>query len=221
MRNGKLEDEETYQETECLPTGEYTFTIKDEYGDGICCTTGDGSYSLELSGKTIHTGGEFGSTETFIFSVGEQTKSPAASPTVPDSDICQKGDSSKACKQIGCILKKKECAMCTVFSSKTRGKCVKKGCIWDAKSDDKCTSCNMGEDREECNNMSCVWKDVSTIGKEICTPCNNITGKKKCKNTGCAIDGRKCLSCATITGKSACQQQNGCDWSSGKCAMKV
>ena len=29
-----------------LPEGEYTFTIYDEYGDGICCGFGDGSFAL-------------------------------------------------------------------------------------------------------------------------------------------------------------------------------
>ena len=38
----------------------YTFTIYDEYGDGICCNEGLGSYSIKDEvGNTIATGGNF------------------------------------------------------------------------------------------------------------------------------------------------------------------
>ncbi|WP_179375658.1 T9SS type A sorting domain-containing protein [Winogradskyella wichelsiae] len=48
----------------------YTFTIYDEYGDGICCTYGSGSYSLtDENGNTIISGGEFGSSESVTFRI--------------------------------------------------------------------------------------------------------------------------------------------------------
>jgi hypothetical protein len=37
-----------YTETVCIDDGEYTFTIYDPYGDGICCGYGDGLYSLKV-----------------------------------------------------------------------------------------------------------------------------------------------------------------------------
>ena len=50
----------------------YTFTINDSYGDGICCQYGTGSYSIsDDSGNVIFSGGEFGSTESTTFRVGE------------------------------------------------------------------------------------------------------------------------------------------------------
>ena len=50
----------------------YTFTINDAYGDGICCQYGTGSYSIsDDSGNVIFSGGEFGSTESTTFRVGE------------------------------------------------------------------------------------------------------------------------------------------------------
>jgi hypothetical protein len=41
----------------------YTFTIYDEYGDGICCSYGNGSYTLTLDGTEIATGGNFNYSE--------------------------------------------------------------------------------------------------------------------------------------------------------------
>jgi len=55
-----------------LPYGNYTFTIYDSYGDGICCYWGTGHYSLTnlSTGKVyIDSGGEFGSNESTAFSL--------------------------------------------------------------------------------------------------------------------------------------------------------
>ena len=50
----------------------YTFTINDSYGDGICCQYGTGSYSIsDDSGNVIFSGGDFSSTESTTFRVGE------------------------------------------------------------------------------------------------------------------------------------------------------
>ncbi|WP_179353842.1 T9SS type A sorting domain-containing protein [Winogradskyella vidalii] len=55
----------------------YTFTIFDDYGDGICCDYGSGSYSLEdENGNEIISGGDFSSSESVTFSV-EQALSTA------------------------------------------------------------------------------------------------------------------------------------------------
>lgn len=60
-----------YSEAVCLDDGDYVFTIDDSYGDGICCTQGSGFYSLVVAGQTVASGGEFTSTETTNFTVGE------------------------------------------------------------------------------------------------------------------------------------------------------
>lgn len=55
-------------ETDCLPDGCYTFTINDSYGDGICCSYGNGSYNLEDQNSTLlASGGNFNSTEATNF----------------------------------------------------------------------------------------------------------------------------------------------------------
>jgi len=51
-----------------LPEDCYDFTILDTYGDGICCSYGSGSYTLEVTGGTIlASGGSFGSSEVTNF----------------------------------------------------------------------------------------------------------------------------------------------------------
>jgi hypothetical protein len=45
----------------------YTFTIFDTYGDGICCSFGQGSYAVIVDSDTIITGGNFGYSESVNF----------------------------------------------------------------------------------------------------------------------------------------------------------
>jgi hypothetical protein len=55
-----------------LPARCYTFTITDSYGDGICCTYGNGSYILkDAAGTTLVSGATFTSSATHNFCVGE------------------------------------------------------------------------------------------------------------------------------------------------------
>ncbi|MFC2152330.1 M4 family metallopeptidase [Bacteroidota bacterium] len=51
-----------------LPDDCYDFTILDAYGDGICCSYGNGSYTLEVTGGSVlASGGSFGSSEVTNF----------------------------------------------------------------------------------------------------------------------------------------------------------
>jgi hypothetical protein len=52
-----------------LAAGNYTFTISDSYGDGICCSYGNGSYTLSGSTGTIASGGKFTSSEATEFCI--------------------------------------------------------------------------------------------------------------------------------------------------------
>lgn len=60
----------TYAEELCLDDGDYTFTITDQYGDGICCQYGSGSYSLISASQTLASGGVFSSSEVTSFTLG-------------------------------------------------------------------------------------------------------------------------------------------------------
>ena len=58
----------------CLADGCYDFTISDAYGDGICCSYGNGSYSVtDAAGNVLASGGTFTSSEVTNFCVGGGT----------------------------------------------------------------------------------------------------------------------------------------------------
>ncbi len=73
---GSQPDGSTISVTECLDAGSYTFTINDSYGDGICCSYGNGSYSLTSGSTTLASGGSFGGSESTTFSVGGSARGP-------------------------------------------------------------------------------------------------------------------------------------------------
>ncbi len=56
----------------CLPdTNCYTFTIYDTFGDGICCTQGQGAYTVIVDADTVAQGGDFGHNESIMFNCWE------------------------------------------------------------------------------------------------------------------------------------------------------
>ncbi len=82
---GSQPDGSTFSETLCLPDDCYTFTINDTYGDGICCSYGNGSYSVTGSTGTLASGGSFTNSDVTNFCLGD----PPA-PTCDDG--IQNGD---------------------------------------------------------------------------------------------------------------------------------
>jgi hypothetical protein len=57
-------------ESVCLAPGCYDFTINDDYGDGICCTYGNGSYAVSnAAGASLAAGGTFTNSQTTNFCV--------------------------------------------------------------------------------------------------------------------------------------------------------
>jgi hypothetical protein len=54
----------------------YHFAISDTWGDGMCCSYGEGSYDLQVNGLTVKAGGEFSAAEEAMFK-----------PTHQDSDV--------------------------------------------------------------------------------------------------------------------------------------
>lgn len=75
----------TIEEHVCLVEGCYTFTINDSYGDGLCCTTGTGSYTVmndELG--LIATGSEYTFSESTEFCV---SLSVAISDVAPEQNL--------------------------------------------------------------------------------------------------------------------------------------
>lgn len=68
---GPYDASTTYTESFCLGVGCYTFTIYDEYGDGICCSYGTGSYTVENTtlSTVIGSGGDFDFSEESPFCI--------------------------------------------------------------------------------------------------------------------------------------------------------
>merc|ERR1712176_1397587 len=79
----------------CLASDEYTFTITDAYGDGICCSYGNGGYIIKVDGTEVVNGGDFGDSKTETFTVNgpaptnpspttaPPTTAPVTNPTAP------------------------------------------------------------------------------------------------------------------------------------------
>jgi len=62
---------------------DYTFTIFDSWGDGMCCIYGDGSYELVNANTVVASGGEYGASESTTFTA------TSVNPTsVPTSNKC-------------------------------------------------------------------------------------------------------------------------------------
>lgn len=73
----------------CLPDGCYDFTITDTYGDGICCSYGNGSYSVtDPDDNVLASGGEFTLSETTNFCYSNFT----GCDDVDEDDICDDVD---------------------------------------------------------------------------------------------------------------------------------
>jgi len=67
---GSQADGATVVENITLDDGCYDFVINDQYGDGICCSYGNGSYELAAGSTVLASGGSFASSETTNFCVG-------------------------------------------------------------------------------------------------------------------------------------------------------
>lgn len=72
----------TYNEQACLIDGDYTFSIFDSYGDGICCSFGNGSYTLNQGQTAIANGASFEHSQATPFTLGNTDPvTPPVDPT--------------------------------------------------------------------------------------------------------------------------------------------
>lgn len=68
LSGGPYSSASASETTPCLETdAKYTFTIKDLSGDGICCSNGEGSYSVSKDGVVQVKGGSFTSGDSHSF----------------------------------------------------------------------------------------------------------------------------------------------------------
>ena len=67
-QGGVYQNTTLYEDTVCVPNTECViFSINDTWGDGICCTVGEGSYTVYVDGTIVASGGEFTSFESASF----------------------------------------------------------------------------------------------------------------------------------------------------------
>jgi len=86
QESSSLSEETTYEERICLQQGCYTFSITDDFGDGICCEFGSGLYSIRLDGNVLAWGGAYGTGEDTTFGVPDNSfcgDIPVTSPGTP------------------------------------------------------------------------------------------------------------------------------------------
>jgi hypothetical protein len=84
----------------CLSNGDYNFTIFDVYGDGICCSWGEGSYTVSTtSGLLIASGGEFEGIDVTTFSI-PFTEGPAGPTKQPSLSSTSKSPVKPTCTSI-------------------------------------------------------------------------------------------------------------------------
>mmetsp|Transcript_15044 Transcript_15044/g.18871 ORF Transcript_15044/g.18871 Transcript_15044/m.18871 type:complete len:844 (+) Transcript_15044:72-2603(+) len=80
-RGGPWGDAGVKQTSHCVAANkEYKFTINDVYGDGICCSYGNGYYEITFDGKTIR-GDQFTTSESQVLGSCADTPAPTAVPT--------------------------------------------------------------------------------------------------------------------------------------------
>ena len=154
-------DGSTVTETLCLVDDCYTFTINDAYGDGICCSYGNGSYSVTSSSGTIMTGGSFGASEATDFCFGGST-----TPTCTDG--IQNGD------ETGIDCGGTSCQPCNTGGTTT----LHEGFFetgWDGWSDGGSDSFRYSGSRSYENNYSIRLRDNSGIGSSMTSPSFNLT----------------------------------------------
>jgi len=72
-----IDSSTNYQQSSCGTAGHcFTFSITDDYGDGICCYCGDGYYKFYADGVLQKQGGNFGAIDEVTF-----CNTPTMSPT--------------------------------------------------------------------------------------------------------------------------------------------
>jgi len=81
-------DGSTVTETIALNDGCYDFVMYDSYGDGICCSYGNGSYELTQGSTVLASGGAFGSSETTSICVsGGSSRTMASGQRAASTDF--------------------------------------------------------------------------------------------------------------------------------------
>jgi hypothetical protein len=83
---GYYKSNATYDEYDCLDSdGCYTFTIYDDWSDGICCESGNGWFNLSANDRFIYQGGDFKSSDTVVIG-GSCSSNVSVDGTCPENE---------------------------------------------------------------------------------------------------------------------------------------
>ena len=137
--------------TEACGGVDYSFTIYDAFGDGICCSWGSGYYNVYVGGELKASGGEFLFSETTpickcfenttrkvcngTFGCAWTKDSEGVGSCVATADNCDKTKKRKPCLEIdGCFWKTTgegtgRCKVCSALTKKNA--CQDQGCTWE------------------------------------------------------------------------------------------
>ncbi|MEM1215797.1 MAG: S8 family serine peptidase, partial [Bacteroidota bacterium] len=93
----------TRQETTCLPEGCFTLVMTDANSNGMCCTSGSGSFALTNDqGTILASGGQFGSINYDLFCVDDAPVSPLyATITTVQVPDCQEPNNGLLAANVG------------------------------------------------------------------------------------------------------------------------
>ncbi len=160
----------------CLPAGCYDFVINDTYGDGICCSYGNGSYTLTANGAVQASGGQFTNTETTNFCLG------GGGPTPTCNDGQQNGD------ETGVDCGGSSCPACpTCNDGQQNGD--ETGVDCGGSTCPACPTCNDGQQNGDETGVDCGGSTCPA-----CPTCND--GQQNGDETGVDCGG-SCPACPT------------------------
>lgn len=84
---GSYASNSTYNVIQCLDSdGCYSFTIYDQWSDGICCEAGTGVFNVSANGRFLYEGGDFKASDTVLIG-------GSCSSGIPENGICPSNES--------------------------------------------------------------------------------------------------------------------------------
>jgi hypothetical protein len=203
---GTFANYQTHDDLVCIDRGEtYKFTLFDKYGDGICCSTGWGSYSLFLDGRELFRGGEFGSNSDKVTSVSHVFTTELANENEDDEDVDVDEDGDNNNESENChdnpSFRYKGAKKCSWVASNPENHCNK---TWQMMPISQhcpsaCGKCPLSEDRGDCvDDPSFGYKgkmkwNCSWVGRA------NNTNKIACRCQKPSIASACPVTCGTCT----------------------
>jgi hypothetical protein len=194
---GSQPDGSTVTITNCLADGCYDFNIADSYGDGICCSYGNGSYTLtDANGNTLASGGSFGSSETTNFCIG-------GGPVPTCNDGIQNGD------ETGVDCGGSDCPACPTCNDGIQNG-DETGIDCGGSDCPACPTCNDGIQNGDETGVDCGGSDCPA-----CPTCND--GIQNGDETGVDCGGSDCPACPTCNDGIQNGDETGVDCGGSDC----